>query len=858
MPVAVDTETSAVTALLAGMPPGSQGVDSVDRMRAWLGQHLDEYVVVLGPHLDLDDCLKVCEDLRVSRPTVSVVLVRDKLDTGVLGSAMKAGARDVVAVEDTEAVRGAVDRARELWTALRGPSGAQQLGRVVTVFSPKGGVGKTTMAVNLALALTERGARRVCLVDLDLAFGDVAITMQLFPTHSIEHAIGSEDSLDAAHLDTLLTRHADSMMVLAAPAHPDVRERVSPMLVAKVLRTLRETFDFVVVDTAPSFDEQVLTALDETDECVIVATLDVPTLKNVKVALETLDMLDIARGHRHLLLNRADDAVGITGDKVEQILGIPVSASVSSAVEVAAATNAGTPIVVSTPSHQSSQAVRALASEIAGVPLAGPEHDDSDPAPTDSDEHDAAERGPRARPGRRTRRPRRSRPRADRPPNRRTAPEPPRKTRLTSQQGDRIEELKQSVHTELLKQLGPQLYDADMDQDQLDQRVRAVLADVLSAQDRPLSSSDRQRVTQEISDDILGYGPIEPYLRDPDVSEVMVNGHKDIWLERKGKLVPAEATFADEAHLRRTIDKIVSRIGRRVDESSPMVDARLPDGSRVNAVVPPLAVDGSALTIRKFAADPLTALDLISFGSLTPQTCDFLEACVRGRLNVIVSGGTGAGKTTTLNVLSSFIPGDERIVTIEDAAELQLKQDHVVRLESRPANIEGKGAVTIRDLVKNSLRMRPDRVIVGEVRDASALDMLQAMNTGHDGSICTLHSNGPRDTLSRMETMVLMAGMDLPMRAIREQVASAVDLIVHQSRLKDGSRRITHITEVERMEGDVITLQDIFVYDASLGFDADGRSLGRLRPTGLRPKFLEKMAHSNVTVDPMVFATDRM
>lgn len=391
MPVAVDSETSAVTALLSGMPPGSQGVDSVDRMRAWLGQHPDEYAVVLGPHLDLDDCLKVCEDLRVTAPTVSVVLVREKLDTTVLGSAMKAGARDVVAEDDTDAVRGAVERARELWTALRGPGGAQQRGRVVTVFSPKGGVGKTTMAVNLALALTERGARRVCLVDLDLAFGDVAITMQLFPTHSIEHAIGSEDSLDAAQLDTLLTRHADSMMVLAAPAHPDVRERVSPMLVTKVLGTLRESFDFVVVDTAPSFDEQVLTALDETDECVIVATLDVPTLKNVKVALETLDMLDIARDHRHLLLNRADDAVGITGDKVEAILGMPVSVSVSSSVDVAAATNAGNPIVVGEPSHQSSQAVRALASEIAGVPLAEP--GEATAAPTAESSEDDAGRG---------------------------------------------------------------------------------------------------------------------------------------------------------------------------------------------------------------------------------------------------------------------------------------------------------------------------------------------------------------------------------------------------------------------------------------------------------------------------------
>ena len=389
MPVAVDSETSAVTALLSSLPSGSQGVDSIDRMRAWLSQHPDEFVAVLGPHLDLDDCLKVCEDLRTSRPTVSVVLVRDKLDTTVLGSAMKAGARDVVDVADTVSLRNAVDRARELWTALRGPSGAQQLGRVVTVFSPKGGVGKTTMAVNLALALSERGARRVCLVDLDLAFGDVAITMQLFPTHSIEHAIGSEEALDAAQLDTLLTRHADSMMVLAAPAHPDVRERVTPALVGRILRTLRESFDFIVVDTAPSFDEQVLTALDETDECVIVATLDVPTLKNVKVALETLDMLDIARGHRHLLLNRADDAVGITPDKVEGILGMSVAASVSSSVDVAAATNSGHPIVTATPGHQSSQAVRALAAEIAGVPMAGP-GDDKAAAPIDAVGDEAA------------------------------------------------------------------------------------------------------------------------------------------------------------------------------------------------------------------------------------------------------------------------------------------------------------------------------------------------------------------------------------------------------------------------------------------------------------------------------------
>jgi pilus assembly protein CpaF len=422
---------------------------------------------------------------------------------------------------------------------------------------------------------------------------------------------------------------------------------------------------------------------------------------------------------------------------------------------------------------------------------------------------------------------------------------------------DPFTHVKQVVHQQLLETLGPKLYDARMTQTDLEAKVRATLQEVLAQEETPLTVADRTRIAQEVSDDILGYGPIEPYLRDTDITEIMVNGFDDIWVERAGLIYKVDGAFTNESHLRRTIDKIVARVGRRVDESSPMVDARLPDGSRVNAVIPPLALDGSLLTIRKFSTDPYSYEDLINFGSLSRATADFLNACVRGRLNILVSGGTGAGKTTTLNVLSSFIPEQERIITIEDSAELQLNQEHVLRLESRPPNIEGRGEVKIRDLVRNSLRMRPDRIVVGEVRDAAALDMLQAMNTGHDGSICTVHANSPRDSLSRIETMVLMAGVDLPIRAIREQVSSALDLVVHQTRFKDGSRRITHVTEVVGMEGDTITLQDVFKFDHGMGFDENGRSLGVLKSTGLRPKFLNQLSDHGVPVDPELFAFEQ-
>jgi pilus assembly protein CpaF len=417
--------------------------------------------------------------------------------------------------------------------------------------------------------------------------------------------------------------------------------------------------------------------------------------------------------------------------------------------------------------------------------------------------------------------------------------------------------VKERVHAQLVSTLGPQLYDPHLAEQTLAAQVRQTLQDVMAEEQTPLSHSDRTRIVQEISDDVLGHGPLENLLRDPDVTEVMVNGPHLIYYERNGKIATSDVTFADDAHLRRIIDKIVGRVGRRVDESSPMVDARLPDGSRVNAVVAPVALDGSLLTIRKFSKDPFTDRDLISFGTITHQVRDFLTACIVGRRNTIISGGTGSGKTTTLNVLSSFLPDDERIITIEDAAELQLRQRHVLRLESRPANVEGRGEITIRDLVRNTLRMRPDRIIVGEVRDGAALDMLQAMNTGHDGSITTVHANSPRDSVARLETMVLMAGVDLPVRAIREQVASAVDLIVQQSRLKDGTRRITAVTEVIGMESDVITMQDIFSFDFSAGRDENGRFRGQLQPTGIRPKFASELADLGVELPVNIFHRDQ-
>ena len=420
---------------------------------------------------------------------------------------------------------------------------------------------------------------------------------------------------------------------------------------------------------------------------------------------------------------------------------------------------------------------------------------------------------------------------------------------------DPFEDLKARIHTKIIEDINMSSFkdnSAEEQEESLEKEISEIVEKFLEAESTFITKLEKQKLITEIIDETIGFGPINQFIHDATVSEIMVNGPDKVYLERKGRLVLSDVTFKDDQHVMRVIEKIVAPLGRRIDESSPMVDARLPNGSRVNVIIPPLSLNGPTITIRKFSEKPFTVKDLINFGTITPDVAILLKACVEARLNIVVSGGTGSGKTTTLNVISSFIPEDERIVTIEDAAELQLAQEHVIKLETRPPNIEGKGAITIRDLVRNSLRMRPDRIVVGEVRSGEALDMLQAMNTGHDGSLTTGHANSPRDMLARLETMVLMAGMELPIKAIREQIASAVDLIVQQSRLRDGSRRITHITEVIGMEGDVVTMQDIFVFKQQ-GRDENGRITGAIIPTGIKPKFVEKLEDAGITLPNDIF-----
>ena len=612
------------------------------------------------------------------------------------------------------------------------------------------------------------------------------------PDKTIYDLVVAPGELDPDKLRGYTTKHASGLEVLPAPLRPEDAELVTEAKLQRLLEVARASYEAIVVDTSPFFHGPMLATLDRTDELMLVCGMDVPTVKNVRLALQTLDLLSFPPERISVVLNRANSNVGIKQSEIESALATKVRFELPSDRAVPVGVNRGNPVVLSDPGADFARAMRKVAKDVC-----------ADAGGGEGQEAPACSRG---------RRPPDGPPRQAQGPDRgaegpalELAPE----LRTTASGPDPYAELKTRVHHACIARLGPELFAAESAGDLGDRVTRAVM-EQLALDRTPLTREERRQLVREISDDILGYGPLEPLLRDETVTEIMVNGFDRIYVERAGKLEASDVTFVDNAHLLRIIDKIVSTVGRRVDEASPMVDARLPDGSRVNAIIPPLSLRGPTMTIRKFSRDPYTMEDLISFGSITAQAAHFLAACVRGKLNVLISGGTGTGKTTTLNALSAFVPGDERIVTIEDAAELQLQQHHVITLESRPPNIEGQGEVRIRELVRNALRMRPDRIIVGEVRGAETLDMLQAMNTGHEGSLTTIHANSPRDALSRLETLVLTAGVDLPLRAIREQISSAFDVLVQISRLVDGSRRIMHVTEVLRMESDVVTLQDIF------------------------------------------------
>ncbi len=678
----------------------------------------------------------------------------------------------------------------------------------MSVFSSKGGSGKTFLTTNLATAIAQVTGQDTAVVDLDVDMGDVFTYFGREPSASISDLMELGEGADGDQIRSVGVEVAPHVWAFGAPPDP-AAEAPAGEAIGKFLRSIRSEFDYVVVDASVDYSDSALVCFDLSDMICLVTGLDVVGVKHLSKALDTLLTIGLPRERFRVVLNRADSKVGLdavrrgTRHEDPRRRHDPVEPSRPDLAQQGSAGRARRAEVRGVAS------IRQLAIRFAGA-TTRPRRNSSAGAQRRREE----ERGP-------------VRPEVQEV-IRRHPPMSLADRLAKAQQKDRIADVRGRVQERLVESLGPRLYDATMSDTELEGLVHQRLRELLDEEEGPLSAQEKLLIVRQIGDSVLGLGPLEPFVRDPEVTEIMVNNWDTIYVERAGKLYWTGTKFHDEQQLRRTIDKIVGKVGRRVDEARPYVDARLPDGSRVNAVIPPLSIDGPALTIRKFAADPYQADDLIEFGTMTSPVAKFLEACVRGRINIMVAGGTGAGKTTTLNVISSFIPDDERILTIEDAAELKLQQPHVVRLESRPPNIEGKGQVSIRDLVRNSLRMRPDRIVVGEVRGAEALDMLQAMNTGHDGSISTIHCNSPRDALCRLETITMMAGMELSNKAIREQIASALQLIVYQQRLKDGTRRFTHVTEVAGMEGEVITLQDIFLFDFSAGMDEEGRFRGRL------------------------------
>lgn len=708
--------------------------------------------------------------------------------------------------------------------------------KLITLYGAKGGVGTSFLASNLALALAGVAKQRVGLLDLDCyRGGSLASFFDVDPKDRHLGSLLSAGVLSPEVIEQYLLPTKFGIDLLAAPSEG---QNIAPEALYRVLQTLAKVRPLTVIDAhSPHIVDPLPTLFDHSALVLIVLTPEINALQQTRFVLRRLSELRFPPERFRLLVNMANMSHDIGLDDMAEILGRPVNFEVPyNLTEVVTSINRGLPLMANATRTALAPHFQHIAQAILQAPgidltaLMPPEP--TAPAPVATIVTAGAP----------TRAPQPAAPA----PVAATAPRPA----MAREARETYRALRRRVHSKLVGEL--KLAEIDLQADaakraELRQKVADQVARIVEAEATELASrNERLSLIEEVVDEALGFGPLESLLRDPAVSEIMVNGPDSVYVERHGKLTPTNLFITDEKQLRVIIDRIVAPLGRRVDESSPMVDARLPDGSRVNIIIPPLSLVGSAITIRKFPAERMTMSHYLNFGSLSDEMAEFLDGAVRAKLNVFIAGGTGSGKTSLLNILSGFIPADERIVTIEDAAELRLHQDHVISLESRPANIEGQGAVAIRDLVRNALRMRPDRIIVGEVRGGEALDMLQAMNTGHDGSLATGHANTPRDALARLETMVLMAGMDLPVRAIREQIASAIHLIVQQARLQDGSRKITKIAEIVGMEGDVIAMQDIFSFEV-LRHEA-GKISGEYRASPLRPKVLDVFAHHGIAV----------
>ncbi len=704
------------------------------------------------------------------------------------------------------------------------------MSRIISLFGAKGGVGKTVLGANLALSLVRESQKRILLVDLDLDYpGDVSTLLNIPSIKTIaEDLVPLIGDIESRLSSGLLSSEKYGLDLLLSASSAEGAGKITSRDIESLLPVLEGYYDYILIDLGRTLGDINIRVLDASDLIITVITPDVLSIRKTKSALKSLQFHNFPSGKIKILLNFLDKKKGFDISIIKSSLGKDLFAKIPEDTgEVRKSLNKGAPFVLDNPRSPISQSVRELAIKLI-------EGEEKGLYPS--------RRGSADKAGQKI-------------------------FDISAQRAEKTSEevlvrLKDRVHKRLieemdLRKLDLKTVDNPRKVKELRKEIREKVSTILDEEGNVLAGrEERKKVTSEILDEVLGLGPLEDLIKDPSITEIMVNKSDQIYIEREGKIEASQKRFVDNEHLVEVIRRIVGPLGRRIDESTPMVDARLADGSRVNAIIPPLVLQGPMLTIRKFSKRVLAMDDLVGLGSIIPEFAEFLRICVQRKKNMIISGGTGSGKTTFLNILSSYIPNSERIITIEDAAELQLPQEHVGRLESRPPNIEGKGETTIRDLVRNALRMRPDRIVVGECRGGEALDMLQAMNTGHEGSLTTAHANSPRDTIARLETMVIMAGTELPSRAIREQIASAIDIIAQQSRFPDGSRKVVQISEITGMEGNTITMQDIFLFKQT-GISPQGKVEGEFSATGYIPTFVHELEIYGIKVDLDIFKVRR-